>query len=114
MIRARTGKSCLAGRGLDKKSVLCALHERDGELEGLDALTHEEMSAVNVLGARVLLWIVGQVHRRHVLSIERGVGSAAGRPSSEHKAQRCTASLVASEDATISASHEESATVACF
>eukprot|EP00965_Chrysotila_dentata_P027500 913515-Pleurochrysis_carterae.AAC.1 len=43
-----------------------------------------------------------------------GVGSDCRRPSSAKRARKYTASLVASEAATISASHEDSATVGCF
>eukprot|EP00965_Chrysotila_dentata_P087133 2876387-Pleurochrysis_carterae.AAC.1 len=42
------------------------------------------------------------------------VGSLRGKPRSLRSARRYTASLVASLAATISASHDESATVACF
>eukprot|EP00965_Chrysotila_dentata_P005035 164821-Pleurochrysis_carterae.AAC.1 len=49
-----------------------------------------------------------------LLSIESGVGSGCGRPSSAKRLRRQTASLVASEAASISASQEERATVGCF
>eukprot|EP00965_Chrysotila_dentata_P011561 378379-Pleurochrysis_carterae.AAC.2 len=49
-----------------------------------------------------------------LLSIASGVGLVWGRPSSAKSARRYTASFAAFEAATISASHEESATLACF
>eukprot|EP00965_Chrysotila_dentata_P089358 2950700-Pleurochrysis_carterae.AAC.1 len=49
-----------------------------------------------------------------LLSIDRVVGSAAGKPRSVKSDRRYTASLVASEAAIISASHEDSAKEGCF
>eukprot|EP00965_Chrysotila_dentata_P167403 5527773-Pleurochrysis_carterae.AAC.1 len=46
--------------------------------------------------------------------MESAVGSACGKPRSSKRARRYTASLVASDAATISASQEDRATVACF
>eukprot|EP00965_Chrysotila_dentata_P113790 3761385-Pleurochrysis_carterae.AAC.2 len=49
-----------------------------------------------------------------LLSIESDVGSGAGKPRSAKSERRYTASLVASEAAMISASHDDSATEGCF
>jgi hypothetical protein len=49
-----------------------------------------------------------------LLSMCRSMGLPSWRPSSVASRPRWTASLPASEAATISASHEESATVFCF
>eukprot|EP00965_Chrysotila_dentata_P261786 6214368-Pleurochrysis_carterae.AAC.1 len=49
-----------------------------------------------------------------LLSSARDVAPVQGSPSSSRSARRYTASLVASDAATISASHDDRATVACF
>eukprot|EP00966_Prymnesium_polylepis_P167398 3870077-Prymnesium_polylepis.1 len=92
--------------------VVRARHEGDHDLQILHTLTHEVVTPVDVLHAQMVLRVVGHGDRRLVVNRE-----ARGSPkprSLRRPRTSAMASLAASDAATISASHEDSAAVACF
>ena len=89
-------------------------HEGDDDLQILHALANKVVAPVHVLHARMMLRVARNHDRRLVVDMETSGLRVAEAKVVEHRPRSEIASLAASDAATISASHEERATVACF
>eukprot|EP00965_Chrysotila_dentata_P019162 638425-Pleurochrysis_carterae.AAC.1 len=115
MMRSRRGKNVLGGRGLVKKSAMFSALCTKGTVISRDS-TRSRTRKCRRSMCFVRAWCFGLYAKSiaDMLSMDKDVGCGHSTPNSEKSARRYTASLVASEAATISASHEERATVGCF
>eukprot|EP00965_Chrysotila_dentata_P089294 2948641-Pleurochrysis_carterae.AAC.1 len=66
---AAQGKKHLRRQGLGEEvgQVVCAVDKRHGDVVLFDTFADEEVSAIDMFGALVVLWIVRQVNRRLVV-----------------------------------------------
>eukprot|EP00965_Chrysotila_dentata_P153106 5059568-Pleurochrysis_carterae.AAC.1 len=103
MIRSRREKNVLGGRGLVKKSAMLSALCTKGTVISRDS-TRSRTKKCQRLMCLVRAWCSGLYAKSiaDVLSMESEVGFTQSTPSSEKSARRYTASLVASEAATIS------------
>ena len=86
------------------------------ELHVLDTFADKEVPAIDVLGARMKFWIIGDSDGGLVVHahLQRLGGTVSEFVEELREVERKIASLAASEAAMISASQEDSATLVCF